>query len=133
MDQQLIVLYLSRKGRSAVAIRDDLVATLNPEAVSHPSVTRYLREAIFTSSNPPDPLPPLDHQLDDSDQVILLAIADQPFASIRELSRLTHLPQTTVHRRLTQSLGFRVRHLRWVPFSVTLSKAGSSEVVATTF
>jgi hypothetical protein len=67
MDQQSIVFYRSRKGLSAAAIHDNLVATIGAEAVNYPSMTRYLREAIFTSSNPPDPLPPPDHQLDDSD------------------------------------------------------------------
>jgi hypothetical protein len=76
MDQQSIVFYLSRKGLSAVAIYDGLVASLGAESVSYPSVTRYLREAIFASSNPPDPLPPPEHQLDDLDQAILLAPAD---------------------------------------------------------
>jgi hypothetical protein len=47
-------------------------------------------------------LPPPEHQLDDSDQTVLLPLADQPFTSIHELSRLTHPPRTTVHRRLTQ-------------------------------
>jgi hypothetical protein len=84
MDRQSIVLCLCRKGLSAVAIHDDLVATLGAEAVSYPSVTRYLREAILTWSNPPGPLPPPEHRLNDSDQVILLALADQSFASIRE-------------------------------------------------
>jgi hypothetical protein len=84
MDQQSIVLYLSRKGLSAVAIHDDPVATLGAEAMSYRFVTRYLREAIFASSNPPDPLPPPKHQLDDSDQAVLLALADQPLASIRQ-------------------------------------------------
>jgi hypothetical protein len=27
---------------------------------------------------------------------------------------ITHLPNTTARRRLTQSLGFRVHHFRWV-------------------
>jgi hypothetical protein len=98
VDQQSVVVHLSRKGLSAVAIHDDLVATLGSEAVSYPSVIRYLREAIFASSNPPDPLPPPEHQLDDFDQAILLSFADQLFASICELPRLTHLPRTTVHR-----------------------------------
>jgi hypothetical protein len=98
MSRQSIVLYLSRKGLSAIAIHDDVVATLGAEAVSYPSVTRYLREVIFASSNPPGPLPPPDHQLDDSDQALLLALADQPFASICELSRLIHIPRTAVHR-----------------------------------
>jgi hypothetical protein len=61
MDQQSVVLYLSRKGHSAVAIHDDFVATLGAEAVSYQSVIRYLHEAIFASSNPPDPLPPPKH------------------------------------------------------------------------
>jgi hypothetical protein len=133
MDQQSIAPYLSRKGLQAVTIHADLAATLGAEVVSSPSLTHYLRKAIFASSNPLDPLPPPEHQLDDSDQDILLALADQHFASIRELSRLTHLPITTFHRRLTHFLRFYVRHLRWVPFFVTLSKARSSEVVTTTF
>jgi hypothetical protein len=115
MAQQSIVLYLSRKGLSAVVIHDDPVADLGAEAVGYPSVTRYLREVIFTSSNPLNPLPPPEHQLDDSNQAIFLELADRRFASIRELSRSTHLPRATVHRRLTQSLRFRVRRLRWVP------------------
>jgi hypothetical protein len=76
MDQQSIVLYLSRKKLSAIAIYDNIVATLGAEAMGYPSVIRYLREAIVASSNPPDPLPPPEHQLDDSDQAILLALAD---------------------------------------------------------
>jgi AraC-like DNA-binding protein len=90
------------------------VATFGAKAVSYPSVTHYLREVIFASSNPPNPLPMPEHQLDDSGQAILLQLADQSFASIPELSRLAHLPRTTVHRRLMQYLGFCVRHLRWV-------------------
>jgi hypothetical protein len=133
MDQQSVILYLSRKDLSTVAINDVFVATFGAEAVNYPSMTRYLREAVFASSNPPDPLPRPEHQLDDSDQAIFLALADQPFASIRELSRLTHVPRTTFHRRLLQSLRFRVRHLQWVPFFVMLSKVRSTEAVTITF
>jgi hypothetical protein len=62
------------------------VVTLDAEAVSYPSVTRYLCESIFASYNPPDPLLPPEHQLDDSDQAILLALGGQSFALICELS-----------------------------------------------
>jgi hypothetical protein len=76
LDQQSIVLYLSRKGISAVTIHDDLAATLGEDAASYLSVTGCVREVIFPSSNRPDPLPPPEHQLDDSDQTILLELAD---------------------------------------------------------
>jgi hypothetical protein len=51
----------------AVAIHDDLVATLGAEAVSYPSMTRYLCETGFASSNQPDLLPPPERQFDDFD------------------------------------------------------------------
>jgi hypothetical protein len=38
---------------------------------------------------------------------------------VRQLSRLTDLPSTTVYRRLTHSLGFVARHLRWVPHALS--------------
>jgi hypothetical protein len=78
MDQQSIFPYLSRKGLSTVAIHEDLVATLGADVVRYPSVARYLREAIFSSSNPPE------HQLDDFDPATLRALAHEPLASIRE-------------------------------------------------
>jgi hypothetical protein len=114
MEQRSIVLYLSRKRLSPLAIHDDLVTTLGADAVNYSWVTRYLHAAVSTSSNPPTPLPYPEAQFDDCDQAILLALAEWPFASVRELSRLTHLPRTTIHRRLTKSLEFRVRHLGWV-------------------
>jgi hypothetical protein len=46
------------------------------------------------------------------------------FASVRQLSRFTHLPSTTVYRRLTQSLGFVARHLRWVPHALSDAQKG---------
>lgn len=122
MDQRSIVLYLARKGLSAKAISDDLVATLGPDAKSYATVTRFLREAKFPSPNPLATFSEETPGYDDSSEAILLALSEQPFASIRQLSRLTHLPPTTVYRRLTQSLGFHVRHLRWIPHRLSHSQ-----------
>jgi hypothetical protein len=67
-------------------------------------------------------------------QAILGALEQCPFSSIQELDRPTCIPTTTVHRHLTQPLGFVVKHLRWVPRTlaplqkriVPLSQLGSS-------
>jgi hypothetical protein len=111
MTQRPIITYLSLKGMSACEIHGDNVVTLGPNVVSYSSVTGYLREAQFPPLKPE--LHPADVQrdLDDSDQAILAALEDSRFTSGRQLSRLTHLPSTTVYRRLTQSLGFAARHL----------------------
>jgi hypothetical protein len=51
MDQRSIVFYLARKELSAIAVHCDLVAILGPEAVGYASITRYLHDVIFISSN----------------------------------------------------------------------------------
>jgi hypothetical protein len=114
MEQRSIALYLARKRPSPLVIHDDLVTMLgaDADAMSYSSATRYLRAAVFASSKLPTSLPEPEAQFDDCDHIILLALAEQPFASVRKLWRLTHLSRTTVHRRLTKFLGFRVRHLR---------------------
>jgi hypothetical protein len=121
MTQRPIVAYLSLKRMSAHAIHNDIGATLGSDALSYSSITRYFREARFPPSKPEPHPANVQRDLDDSDQAILTALEDSPFASLRQLSWLTYLPSTTVYRRLTQSLRFMARHLRWVPH--TLSNA----------
>jgi hypothetical protein len=119
MTHRPIVAYLPLKAMSACEMHDNVVAILGPDAVSYSSATSSLREARFPLSKPE--LHPADIQrdLDDSDQAILAALEDGLFASVRQLSRLTHLTSTTVYRPLTQSLEFVARHLRWVPHALS--------------
>jgi hypothetical protein len=56
--------------------------------------------------------------------IILAALKGSPFASVPQLSRLTHLPSTTVYRRPTQSLGLVARHLRWAPHALSDAQKG---------
>jgi hypothetical protein len=100
MTQRPLVTYLSLKGMSAREIHDDIVATPGPDAVSHSSVTRYLREARFSPSKREPHLADVQRDLDDSDLAILTTLEDGLFASVRQLSRLTLLPSAIVHRVL---------------------------------
>jgi hypothetical protein len=111
MTQHPIVAYLSLKGMSAHEIHDNIVATIGPDIISYTSITHYLREAQFPPSKPESHPADVQRDLYDSDQAILAALEDSPFASVRQLSWLTHLPSGTVYRRLIQSLGFVVPHL----------------------
>jgi hypothetical protein len=110
----MIVAYLALKGMPACAIHQDLVAALGCNAVTYSSVTRYLPEARCLRSHEDTPPVEIERAIDDADQAILLALDENPFASMRQLPQLTHLPSSTIYRRLTQSLGCTARHLRWV-------------------
>jgi hypothetical protein len=115
MMQRPIVAYLSLKGMSAREIHGDIVATHGLDAVLYNSVQLpaiFAMHDFLLPPSKPEPHPAdVQRDLDDSDQVILVALEDSTFASVRQLSRLTHLLSTTVYRRLTQSLGFVARHL----------------------
>jgi hypothetical protein len=94
MNEGSIVLYLTKKGLAAVEIYEDLVATVGLEVISYPSVMGYLREAKFATLNPEVTFSQPIREHDNYSQTILLAFDEQPFASVRQLARLTHLPQS---------------------------------------
>jgi hypothetical protein len=91
MTQRPTIAYLSLKGMSVREIHDDIVITFGPDAVSYSSVqfssvTHYLREARFSPSKLEPHPADVQRYLDDSNQTILTALEDSPFASVRQLS-----------------------------------------------
>jgi hypothetical protein len=116
MDQRSICLFLATKELWAHAIHNELVSVLGPDAIAYSNVTKDLHPRQC-------PLVPF-HASDERsttviDNVILDALGKQPFSSICELAKLTCIPTATVHRQLTRSLGFVVKHLSWVLHSLT--------------
>jgi hypothetical protein len=112
MDQRTIVAYLALKELSARSIHQDLVAALGGDAMAYSTVTRYIHDAHCSPSSQTAAPIAVPSGLDDSDEAIVSALDENPFASVRQLSRLTHIPATTVYRRLTKPPGFTARHLR---------------------
>jgi hypothetical protein len=115
MDERSIVLYLHRKGLSAHVIHDDLVATLDLQAVASNTLTPCLREANLGTAEVTLDRESSSLHIHDSDQAILIALEEDPFPSVQQLVRATHIPGATVYRRLTKSLGIVRRHLCCVP------------------
>jgi hypothetical protein len=86
MNQKFIVLYLGLKGMSAIDAHDDYVATLKSEAVCYDSVTRSFRNRSFTGVTDPNPNVQTDPVFTQSDEVIVAALEDQPFRSVRQFT-----------------------------------------------
>jgi hypothetical protein len=126
MEQQSVPLYLAKKGLSATAVHRDLEEMLGPEAVAHSTVTMYLRTLSFRGKTEEEGIGDHDQPLDEVDAAFLNALADESFSSVRELAQHTCLSRTTVHRRLTCSLGFSVRRLRWVPHRLSPGQKAKS-------
>jgi hypothetical protein len=75
----------------------DIVHSLGRDAVGYSILTLYLRDARCVGLMDLEDAPDDGQKPDDSDQAILAALCEQPFASIRELSRLTHVSNSVVH------------------------------------
>jgi hypothetical protein len=115
MDLKPIILYLRMKGMALDAIHDNLVRTLGKGAVAYSTVTKYARSAQFSGRKEATAPKAPDVERSPVDDAMLTVLAEFPFpfSSVRELSRRICLPRFAVHRHLTQSLRFTVRHLRW--------------------
>jgi hypothetical protein len=115
MNQRSIALYLSMKRLLPKAFHQELVQTLGAEAVAYRTVAWCLRAAKFPAQSKEAPEEARVTRTDSVHAVILRALTDNPFSCVRELSGLIFMSRSTVHRRLTELLGFAVRHLQWIP------------------
>jgi hypothetical protein len=100
------------KEMSLDAIHKALMRVVGENAAAYSMVTKYVRSEKFPPKNDGPPSEPISVEPGPVDQAILTALADYPFSSVRELSQLTCLPRSTVHRHLTDSLHLRIQHLR---------------------
>jgi hypothetical protein len=116
MDKTSICLLLALKGLSARAVHSKLTAILGADAIADSIVNKYLCHRQFSSILVDPPTPRNQRQ---SVLIKQFLIPLSIIHSIRQLARFTCIPTTTVHRHLTQSLGFMVKHLRWVPHTLT--------------
>jgi hypothetical protein len=119
MDFNSIVLYLKANGMNAREIHSDLVATLGTKVLGSSTVTRWLREAQLDQFSETAVDFTEDGEVDEIDEAILSALEVHPFASVRDIARLTRLARSTFHWHRTRSLGFLARHLRWIPAVLT--------------
>jgi hypothetical protein len=111
-----IRLFLALKGPSARAVYNEQTVVFGADEIAYSAATKYLRQRQFSSilvSTPEEPATTVINQ------IILNSIEQHPFSSIRELAPIICIPTIAVYRYLTQSLGFVVKHLRWVPQSLT--------------
>jgi hypothetical protein len=114
MDLNSIVLHLKAKGMNAKKIHNDLVATPRTKLPSYSTETRWLREGQLDqfSETAVDFTDEAEvHEINDA---LLSALEVAPFGSVRDIARLIRLARSTVNSHLTRSLGFLVRHLRWI-------------------
>jgi hypothetical protein len=114
MEQRSVVFSLSLNGLSKKAIHHEFVAVLQENAFSESNVTIFCEEVVECVNSEEASSSPKDDGLDETNEAILLALSDEPFASVRQISRRICLIKSTRYRRFADSLHFTVKHLHSV-------------------
>jgi hypothetical protein len=115
LDFRSIVTYLSIKNMKVREIYADMSGTLGADCIGYSTVMKYLREKVSRSqclrriSSRK-----LKRKISLMKQ-FLGAFEECPFSSLRQIAKRILIPMSTVRYRLVNSLGYRIRTIRWVP------------------
>jgi hypothetical protein len=82
MKQRSVALFLRFKDLLKKSIHHELVPVLQDNAISYSNVTRLGSEAILRLNSEKATSSSKDDGLDEMNQVILLALSDEPFSSV---------------------------------------------------
>jgi hypothetical protein len=88
----------------------------------HSTVTRYLRKQSFANASQLAPEEPDLGAADTIDNVILQALDEQPFASLRQIAKRTLIPMSTVRYRLVNKMIYKLKHSKWVPHKLSAAQ-----------
>ena len=115
LDWKSIVIFLNMEGKNATKIHKEIKHVLPQNVPSYPTITRILWiQKILPKSNPSTFLPKNQYQEENCD-IILQTLKNFPYASVRQIEKVTGIPKSTIYDVLTKSLGYVARHLKWVP------------------
>jgi hypothetical protein len=101
MSQKTIVIYLHIVEMALDAIDENLVRTLEQQAVTSSIMTSFVRNPWSGLTIDAISVEPAETWRGPVDDAILKDLGDCLFSSVRELSRLTSIPRSTVPRHLT--------------------------------
>jgi hypothetical protein len=122
--------FLHMKGLSTKAkdVHTELVQVLWSDAIAYSTVTKYIRNYIILQNEPEAEDRAEDQRFSITDNPILKLLEMMPFASIRQITKMTIIPPMIVFRRFTKSLHFVVRRLCWIDhrLSILKNRLGSS-------
>jgi hypothetical protein len=85
------MIYLTLNGLSGPSIYQDIVAALGLDVVADNSVAQYLRKTHHFASSGAAASVDIFMVTNNADIAILSTLGETQFASVRQLSRLTHL------------------------------------------
>jgi hypothetical protein len=119
VEQCVIIKILQFKRIKLRDIQQELTLVFGEESYTLASVKRCIHELKTGRTTMTDDPRPGKPSIGHIDVLILKHLRESPFASVQSLTEDLKIPKTSVWRRLTESLQFKSRHFKWVPYMLT--------------
>jgi hypothetical protein len=114
MNLRLIIVYLSMKDINVREIYADINDALGADCIGYSTVTKYLKKKNFSKSMIDMDFEPQIEKENCIDEILLGALEECPFPSLWQIAKRIFIPMSTVRYHLANSLGYRIRTIRWV-------------------
>ena len=115
IDFKSIALYLHLKGLSSKEIKEEIDDVFPKNPYSYQQITYAIRSLAFSSPKANIKKKSEKFVYQQRMELIKRTLKDFPFFSLKQIAQKTNIPKTTVHRILTQDLGYISKHLKWIP------------------
>jgi transposase len=122
IDLHSVVAFFHKANWTELAITHEINRVLGENTISYSTVGKYVRKFVLAAKEADTPIlstSDADFSLDDR---IALVLSEEPFLSTRQIAHKVMMSKSTVHRHLTQSMRWKLRHLKWVPHTLTESE-----------
>jgi AraC-like DNA-binding protein len=113
VEQRVIIKFLSNEGADATEIHHRLFRAFQEDAYTLSSVYQWIRALKTGRTIVSDMHQAGRSQLDHIHSKILSLFPESESQSVRSLAQQLNVSSSTVHARLTDVLGFSLRHTRW--------------------
>jgi hypothetical protein len=110
------------KDMNAREIRADMNDTFGADCVGYSTVINYLRERSFSKLMLNTNIKRKIKKENFINKAIIGALEECSFSSLRQIPRRIFVLMSTVGYHLVNSLGYRIRNIRWVPHSLSSSQ-----------
>lgn len=130
MEQRCVIHYYYRKGKTAGQIHEKLVKVYGEDAKCLGTVYNWLLKFRCGSDSIEDDPRSRRPCQQDLEPLILGVLDEEPFATARSIARRLCVSPSAITFHLTQKMGFKLKHLHWVPHLLNLSQKFTRKDIA---
>jgi hypothetical protein len=122
IDLHSVVAFFHKAKWTEFTITHEINGVLGKNTISDSTVRKYARMLALSAKEADTHIAPKSKGNFSLHDYIVLVFSEELFLSVRQIAKKVMMPKSTAYRHLTQIMKWKLRHLKWVPHSLTESE-----------